>query len=429
MPAETASPRDPRSRRRAKRILLFSVFLDELDFGVLLPILPILFADPSSEFYLLDTAEQVALGYVLLGLLRATYALTQFAAAPVLGQLADRWGRRKLILPSVGGSTAAYLLFGTGALLASIPLLFVARFVDGVTGGNVAITQSTMADLTDGDKRAKGFGYYSAALSAGFVLGPLLGGVLSDPDIVSWFSPAVPFFLAAALSLVNIAIVFFALPETLAERKEDRLDATRAFANVRDAFHDRPRRTLYVTGLAFYLGFAFFTTFFNVFLIERLDFGTTDIGLFFTAIGIGFVLVETLLVERVKERYGAERVVLVVLFGVAATILATTLVQTTWQLYALVPFFAVFNGLARPNLTALVSKTTEDRDQGRVLGIYASLRSLGRGVPPILAGPLAAATAPVWAVGTGGVLAGIAGGIYAVLGRRDAKRAAREEAA
>ena len=325
-------------------ILLLAVFVDRLNFGILLPILPILLADPSSEFFLFGSAERVGLGFVLLGLLRTVYAVSEFLAAPVLGQLSDRYGRKPLLMVALAGSTLSYVLFALGVVLGNIPLLFVSRFADGITGGNVAVSQSALADVTDDEKRTQGFGYYSAALSLGFVFGPLLGGLLSDPSTVGWFTPATPFWLSAILGGANLLLLLFAFPETLAEKKDVRLTPGRSIRNVAAAFKDSGRRAAYGTVLFFTLGFAFFTSFFNVFLIQRLGYDQRDIGYFFTALGAGFFLVQTLLVERVRGRFGSVRTLRVVLFGTAATVLLTTFVRTTWQLYALVPLFALFNG-------------------------------------------------------------------------------------
>ena len=404
-------------QKRPLSILLFAVFVDRLNFGILLPILPILLADPSSEFFLFGSAERVGLGLVLLGLLRTVYAVSEFLAAPVLGQLSDRYGRKPLLMVALAGSTLSYVLFALGVVLGSVPLLFVSRFADGATGGNVAVSQSALADVTDDERRTQGFGYYSAALSLGFVFGPLLGGLLSDPSTVGWFTPATPFWLSAILGGANLLLLLFAFPETLEEKKEVRLTPGRSVRNVAAAFEDSGRRAAYGTVLLFTLGFAFFTSFFNVFLIQRLGYDQRDIGYFFTALGAGFFLVQTLLVERVRGRFGSVLTLQVVLFGTAATVLLTTLVRSTWQLYALVPLFALFNGLVQPNLVALVSRSAGGGDQGRILGVNSSLQSLGRGVPPAIAGPLAALSSAAVPIIVGGVSVLLAGGVFSFLYR------------
>ena len=403
--------------RRPLAVLLFAVFVDRLDFGVLIPILPLLLADPSSPYYLLDGPESLDTGYVLLGLVGASYAVSAFLAGPLLGQLADRYGRKPLLMVAFTGSAASYVLFGLGIVWESIPLLFVSRFVDGLTGGNVLVAQSALADLTEPDDRARVFGYFSAALSLGFVFGPLAGGLLGDPEVVSWFTPALPFWIAAGLGVVNVGLLAALFPETLEEPDEGDLSLGLAFRRVRDAFEIPTLRSAYLTELLFLAGFTFFTSFFNVLLIDRLGYDQSDIGLFFTALGSGFFLVQAFLVEPVRARFGTVPTLRVALFGIAATIAATAFVQETWQLYALVPFFALSNGVIGPNLAALVSRQAPSEEQGRVLGIRSSVQSLGRSGPPFLSGPLAAVGSPATPVLVGAGLAAVAAATFAALVR------------
>ena len=403
--------------RRPLAVLLFAVFVDRLDFGVLIPVLPLLLADPSSPYYLLDGPESLDTGYVLLGLVGASYAVSAFLAGPILGQLADRYGRKPLLMVAFTGSTASYVLFGFGIVWESIPLLFVSRLVDGLTGGNILVAQSALADLTEPDDRARVFGYFSAALSLGFVFGPLAGGLLGDPEIVSWFTPALPFWIAAGLGVVNVALLAALFPETLEEPDEGEISPGLAFRRIRDAFQIPTLRSAYLTELLFIAGFTFFTSFFNVLLVERLGYDQSDIGLFFTALGSGFFVVQAFLVEPIRGRLGTVWTVRIGLVGIAATIAAIAFVQETWQLYALVPAFALFNGVIGPNLAALVSRQAPSEEQGRVLGIRSSVQSLGRSGPPFLSGPLAAAGSPATPILVGAGLATVAAATFAALVR------------
>lgn len=405
--------------RRPLAVLLFAVFVDRLDFGVLIPVLPLLLADPSSPYYLLDGPESLDTGYVLLGLVGAAYAVSAFLAAPVLGQLADRYGRKPLLVVAFTGSALSYVLFGLGIVWESVPLLFVSRFVDGVTGGNVLVAQSALADLSEPEDRARTFGYFSAMLSLGFVFGPLAGGLLADPEIVSWFTPSLPFWIAAALGLANVALIAAYFEETLEEPQEGEVTAGLAFRRVREAFERPALRAAYLTEFLFIAGFTFFTTFFNVLLVERLGYDQSDIGLFFTALGSGFFVVQLFLVEPVRGWLGAVWTLRVALFGIAGTITLTAFVQETWQLYALVPLFALTNGLVGPNLAALVSRRASGAEQGRVLGIRSSVQSLGRSGPPFLAGPLAAAGSAATPILVGGGLAAVAAAAFTALVRPD----------
>ena len=403
--------------RRPLLVLLFAVFVDRLDFGVLIPILPLLFADPSSPFFLLDGPGDLDTGYVLLGLLQGTYTVSAFLVAPLLGQLADRYGRKPMLFVAFGGSGLSYVLFALGIAWGSIPLLFASRFLDGITGGNVLVAQSALADLSEPQDRARVFGYFSAALSLGFVFGPLFGGLLSDPEIASWFSPQLPFWIAAGLNALDLVLLGFLFRETLEEPQEVDLTPGLAITRVKEAFERPALRAAYLTEFLFIGGFTFFTTFFNVLLVERLGYDQSDIGLFFTALGIGFFLVQALAVDPIRKRLGAAWTLRVALFGIAATIALTAFVQATWQLYALVPLFALTNGPIGPNLAALVSERSSQDEQGRVLGIRSSVQSLGRSGPPFVAGPLAAAGSAATPILVGAGLAAVAAATFTVLVR------------
>lgn len=401
--------------RRPIFVLLFAVFVDRLDFGVLIPILPLLLADPSSPYFLLDGPDQLDLGYILLSLIGATYAVSAFFAAPLLGQLADKYGRKPLLIAAFTGSAASYVFFALGIIWNSIPLLFVSRLVDGLTGGNVLVAQSAVADLTTSEDRTRVFGYYSAALSLGFVFGPLAGGFLADPEIVAWFSPDLPFWIAAGLGVLNVILLLIFFHETLTEPQEAHLTPGLAFERIREAFHRPHLRAAYLTEFLFLSGFTFFTTFFNVFLVDRLGYDQSDIGLFFTVLGSGFFIVQSLLVEPIRNQIGSVWTLRVGLFGMALTIALTTFIQETWQLYALVPLFALANGPIGPNLASLVSRGASEDEQGRVLGIRSSVQSLGRSGPPFVAGPLAAAGTPATPLLVGAGLAAVAGLTFTVL--------------
>ncbi|MGZ4893714.1 MAG: MFS transporter, partial [Halobacteriota archaeon] len=193
-------------------VILSIVFLDLVGVGILIPIVPVLLAGPSSPYYILPAGYTVQQGYILLGWLVAIYPLFQFLAAPILGQLSDKYGRKKVLGVSLAGTSVSYVVFAIGIITQNLPLLFVARAFDGITGGNIPVAQAVVADITPPRERAKNFGLIGAAFGLGFIIGPYIGGKLSDPSVVSWFNAAVPFWFAAILAVVNIVLVIALLP-------------------------------------------------------------------------------------------------------------------------------------------------------------------------------------------------------------------------
>jgi DHA1 family tetracycline resistance protein-like MFS transporter len=223
-------------RKHPKWIIIFTIVLDTLGIGILVPVVPQLLGNPASPHYLLAADVSLGTGYILLGGMVAMYPIMQFFATPVLGQLSDRYGRRPILALSLFGTALGYVLFAVGILLKSIPLLFVARALDGLTGGNVSVAQAAIADLTLPKDRTKNFGLIGAAFGFGFILGPFLGGTLADPSVVSWFTAATPFWFAAILATFNTLSVLWFFSETNQHLRPIEVEFARSVRNIAKAY-------------------------------------------------------------------------------------------------------------------------------------------------------------------------------------------------
>ncbi len=381
-------------RQRIVRILFISVLVEVIGFGLVLPIIPLLFTDPASTFFILPDAYSLQTGYILLGLLIAAYPVGQFIATPILGQFSDRHGRRSMLILSILGTVIANLVFAAGIVWGNIPLLFLSRFVNGLTGGNISIVQAAIADITPGGERAANFGKIGAAFGLGFIIGPFLGGILSSTAIHPLFTAATPFLFAAVLSALSMLFVYLALPETAPMTGPGGIDWLQSVHNVRSAF-DRPdRRHLFAVSLLYFSGFTFFTSFVPVFLNGRFGFDQFMIGNFFLFAGI-FVLVGQLkVVPYVSHRFAESRVLPVAMVLTGTFILAQWAAPTLIVLALAVPPFAFSNAVSQVFVTTLISRTASQEEQGVVLGVNQSLRAVGQAIPSALAGATAALAAP-----------------------------------
>jgi len=174
-------------------IIFLIIFVNMLGFGIILPLLP---------YYV----ESFGAGPITIGLLSAAYSLFQLLSAPILGELSDKFGRRPVLLFSIGGTALSFGLLG---IANTIPLLFISRIIDGASGGNISTAQAYIADITSKENRIQGMGIMMAAFSLGFILGPALGGLLSV------YGYSVPALVAGAVALIATILTFFFLPESI----------------------------------------------------------------------------------------------------------------------------------------------------------------------------------------------------------------------
>jgi DHA1 family tetracycline resistance protein-like MFS transporter len=377
-------------------IIFFTILIDMLGVGILIPVIPLLLTDPAYAYHLpLGISE----GYIILGFLTAIFPFMQFIATPILGQLSDRIGRKKVLAFSLGGTALSYVIFAIGIIFKNIPLLFVSRAIDGISGGNIAVAQAAIADSSAPENRAKNFGLIGAAFGIGFIIGPFLGGELSNPNILPWFNATTPFWFVAILSALNMLSVIFFLDETLKERMKGNIHALQSFINVKAAVLSQKFRSFFGTSFLYTAGFTFFTTFFGVFLIKKFDYDQGQIGLYFAFVGVCIALTQGLIVGFVAKRMNGLRTISIAMFVFAATLLIISLTNVQWLLYVITVPQCIAIGLIMANLTATISNNAPDNEQGKILGINASVQALGQSIPPVISGYIAAsvgAYAPVF---------------------------------
>ena len=383
-----------KKKRHPIWIIIFTILIDTLGIGILGPILPQLLGNPASPHYLLGKDAAPGSGYIMFGFLVAVFPVMQFFATPILGQLSDRYGRKPVLALSLAGTAFGYALFAIGIILRNIPLLFVARALDGITGGNLSVAQASIADVTSPRDRTKNFGMIGAAFGVGFIIGPFLGGVLADPTVVSWFSAATPFWFAAILATANTIQVLVQFDETNKHMRHFDVDFTRGIGNIARAYAMPELRPIFLTTFFFNAGFGFFISFFGVFLIYRFGFNEARIGNVFAWVGICAIFTQLVTTRRVAARFSEAEVLKVSLLGVSVVMLAYLMAPSPLWLLAIVPMSSTFNGLSLANMSGLLSRSVAPQVQGEILGIGSSIQALANALPPLLGGFVAASFAP-----------------------------------
>ncbi|HUE86705.1 MAG TPA: MFS transporter [Vicinamibacterales bacterium] len=343
-------------------IIFVTVFIDLLGFGIIIPLLP---------FY----AESYGASAFTIGLLGTVFSLMQFVVAPVCGRWSDRIGRRPIILGGLLASCFAYVAL---ALANTLALIFVARIIGGIAGGNIPTAQAYIADITTAENRAKGMGLIGAAFGLGFIFGPAIGGILAR------FGHDVPMWCAAALCCANFLAAVFLLPES---RRGDR---ARVSLSRWDLLH-RARRhpgLLPLLAVFFLLSTAFsgFEATFALFTERRFGFTAESIGWVFAFIGLVLAIVNGVFVGRVVPFFGERKVIP---FAIGLTGLSLLLVPASHSvpaLFAVCGAMAVGMGFNNPSLTSAVSRLSDPSEQGGMLGLAQSLAALGRIVGPAWGG-------------------------------------------
>ncbi|MGE0724578.1 MAG: MFS transporter [Alphaproteobacteria bacterium] len=351
-------------------VLFLIVFVDLVGFGIVIPLLP---------FY----AEHFGAGPERVTLVMATYSLAQFVAAPIWGRLSDRIGRRPVLMISLAGAVASYLLL---AVASSLAMVFLARALAGFTAGNIAAAQAMIADRTPPDRRARGMGIIGAAFGLGFILGPAIGGVLAghDPARIDYVAPALA---AAALSALALLGVLFAL-------REDRAAALDGLAPSRRSRLEAARSVLSRGALALLVGlgflmiavFAAMETTFALWSSRTFGWGPAQNGYLFAFVGTIGAVLQGLAIGPLTARHGEGRLLTIgcglLAFGLAGIAIATSIATLVIASMMLAAGFA----LASPSLTSLISKSAGAHEQGTVLGVYQSAASLARVAGPSAAG-------------------------------------------
>lgn len=341
------------------------VFIDLLGFGIILPLLPYI-------------AEKYQATPLLIGLLTAVYSFFQLIASPILGRLSDRYGRKKILIISQLGSAVGYLILG---LAGNLPLLFLSRIIDGITGGNISIAQAYIADVTTKKDRAKGMGMIGAAFGLGFIFGPAIGGFLSK------FSFSTPAYFATVISLLSVAATVFFLKETVDEKKAIVSPKTKLnleeFKRVLSIY---PIGILIIVFFIVNLASSIQQGNFALWTQKTFNYGPAQNGWLFAYIGILAVIVQLKVLPFLIKKFNEKTILFISLIFLFLGLILVPLVPVPNFLYVSLFFLPFGFGLSNPTIQALASENVPKEEYGGTLGFLQSAGSLGRIIGPIIGG-------------------------------------------
>ena len=339
-------------------IIFLTIFVNLVGFGIIVPLLP---------FY----AGTFGASPLTIGLLFAVFSLCQLVAAPALGDLSDRYGRRPVLVFSLAGTVVSFVML---ALAHSIALLFAARIVDGLSGGNISTARAYVADITQPKDRARAYGLIGAAFGLGFILGPAISGVLARVSYTA------PIWAAATITLVATAMAWLWLPETV----------HRAHAGTGNPFRYLPgllrrpvvRRVLAIDFM-YWFAFSVFQTTFALFVARRFGFDAPRTGYFLAAFGLLGAVIQGGLIRPIVRRLGDQPTFRIGLVCAGVGLVSAAAAHSVAALaMSLVPL-AFGIGFGHPTMSSLVSLVGRGDEQGRVQGAASAVESIGRTLGPI----------------------------------------------
>jgi multidrug resistance protein len=341
--------------------ILGITFIDILGFSILIPILP---------YYV----EHFGASKLAVGLLFATFAFCQFVAGPLWGNVSDRIGRKAVLIVSQIGAMVGWAMLAFAPTLAWV---FAARVVEGISGGNISVTQAYVADRIEPAERSRAFAYVGAAFSAGFVLGPAAGGYLFAHLGYQW-----PFLLAASLQLITLIVTIVALPDKVADRAET--NATVSFIDIVRFLGDVRVSPILMQKLAYSLGLYAWFAVFALFLQQLLDYGPAETSYFFALWGVFSIVFQLFVVARIVDRIGVRPSSNIGFAAACAFFVSIPFVHTSLQLVATMALLSFALSLSNATLPALLTDASPENVRGTVLGVGSSLEAVaGVAMPAI----------------------------------------------
>lgn len=387
IPSEPAQAGSNPLQRRVLLVVVFTVFLDLVGFGIVMPLLPL---------YI----QRMQASEVIIGLMFSSFSLAQFVATPLLGRLSDEYGRRRIILFSLAGNAISMIVFAIGVQKSLLWILFVSRLFAGATAGNLSACQAAIADVTDRKERAAAMGRLGAGIGLGLIVGPLLGAVLGK---IPWAPPAA----AAAMAVVDVVLTFFLMPETLGARRSlppvkarevaSRGEGTSPAASIAETPPPAPARALpsiravlseqRMVGvlMLFFLTFVCMTNLqasLALLAKERLRWGESEMGFVFALFGGCAFIVQGGLIGRLAKSIGEGYLVIIGALLNGGGMIAIGFAKSSPILVAGVVLLGLGVAITNPSLSSLASRLARDEQQGAVLGAAQSAGTLGRIIGP-----------------------------------------------
>jgi DHA1 family tetracycline resistance protein-like MFS transporter len=355
---------------------LISVFLCGIGFGIISPVVPFLV-----QPYTSNPGEQA----IVVTLLTSVYAVCVFFTAPGLGALSDKYGRRPVLLVCLLGSVIGYLVFGIGGALW---VLFAGRIIDGITGGTISTIFAYFADIIPPEHRTKYFGWVSAVVGVGTVIGPTLGGLLAK------FGYSVPMYFGAAITLVNVVYGFFFMPESLDQNnklKEITFVRLNPFTQLANVLSMKNLKRLLVSAFLLWIPNGSLQAVFSQFTMDTFSWKPALIGLMFSIMGFQDIISQGLIMPKLLIKLSDKQIAILGMVSeiIGYSLIAASALSSFYPLFIVGMFiFGFGDSIFGPSFNGMLSKSVDSSEQGRIQGGSQSIQALARMIGPIIGGQI-----------------------------------------
>jgi DHA1 family tetracycline resistance protein-like MFS transporter len=362
--------------------LLLVLFIDSMGMGLFFPVLSSLIIDPSLHF--LAGEYSIEKRQFIYGVIISVYMFSWFFGAAILGDVSDFIGRKKSLLICLGGAVLGYVVAGISIAIHSIALMIIGRLIAGFTAGSQAIAQAAIVDISDAGNKSRNMSWMVLTLSLGFLMGPIIGGILSSPELVSWFNYTIPMYFAAFISLLNIVLLSYLFNETFIPTKKFVLNWFRAIEVFISAFKHRRVRNLSIVLLFMEIGWGAYFSFIVTFMVNSFHFTALQSGLFLSLVALGFSGGSGILVPLCLK-WMSLRLAVVINFIVAAAMIFIMVITQSLHIALIVGFVVGANiAVCYSNLLTLLSNQVSPEEQGWVMGMTGSVGALCFAVTSLL---------------------------------------------
>lgn len=363
--------------------LLMVILIDAMGFGLIYPILGPLFTQKTAG--ILSPIASLSMRDFLFGLTLGCFTLTMIISAPFLGDLSDYYGRKKVLIISLIGTCISLMISAIGIEIDSVTILIVGRVMAGFAAGSQPIAQAAIADISTSENKAVNMSWLGFVSCFGFVIGPMVGGYFTNSNWVSWFNFSTPFYVSAALALLNAIAVKFTFKETFHPVEKKQFHLFKGIMVFVSAFTSKKIRPLVIVTLFLQMGFAIYITFISIFIVQRFHYNSTTVGHFMAYFGVVAGLTYLFGVRYSLKIFGLENSV-VIGFIIMALSIISLVWPAEWLIWLTVIPISGFDGIIYTALLTLYSNAVEPEAQGWVMGINAAVSAASWGVGAILAG-------------------------------------------